>query len=430
MAQADKSARGQVRSMNFPEPEALAVDGQIPQEVWAIETEQQLSEALKMASQRRLALIPLGNGTKRHIGYPPERYDVALWLRPLQGIVEHSPEDLTVTVKAGTTLAKLQEGLAQHGQFLPLDPPFPEQTTIGGLIATGMTGPCRCLYGMVREHLLGIKVAQPDGTITRFGGKVMKNVAGYDVTKLYVGSWGTLGVIVEATFKVRPLPEQQVTVPLWAEDLKRVEQFLSQLVLSDVAPAFAELLNANALQQLSEPFVPSPTPYALVLGFDGFREEVAWWLVEAQRVAEAVGLRWGDVLEGELEKVARMALRDLHGGTRANWVLKLIAPSSEICRLAETAQQLWNGQVSIIAHSLNGVLRVMSESVTGSAIEQVNSLLRCVVETGGNLMVEKAPLEHKRHLPLWGQPTAAWQLMRRLKETLDPLRILSPGRLF
>jgi len=219
-------------------------------------------------------------------------------------------------------------------------------------------------------------------------------------------------------------------VPLWAEDLKRVEQFLSQLVLSDVAPSFSALLNANALQQLPEPFVPSPTPYALVLGFDGFREEVAWWLVEAQRVAEAVGLRWGDVLEGEAEKVARMALRDLHGGTRANWVLKLIAPSSEICRLAETAQQLWNGQVSIIAHSLNGVLRVMSESVTGAAIEQVNLLLRCVVETGGNLMVEKAPLEHKQHLPLWGQPTAAWQLMRRLKETLDPLRILSPGRLF
>lgn len=410
--------------------EQVQVDGQRPAEVWLPETVEQVAEAMALAFERNLAVIPLGNGTKRHIGLPPSRYDVALCLRKLCGFVEYAPDDLVVIVKAGTTLAELQQALRERGQFLPLDPPFPERTTVGGVVATAMTGPCRCLYGAVREHLLGIKVVQPDGKVTRFGGKVVKNVAGYDATKLYVGSFGTLGVIVEANFKVRPLPETQATLPLWADDTDAVERFLSALVLSDVTPACAELLNATALEQtgIGALLVPKGR-YCLLLGFDGFREEVAWWLGEAQRLAATAGLAVADTLEGETEKALRAQVRDAHAGEGATWVLRVILPSSEVCGFTEKVQRVLGERSGVLAHSLNGVLRVLvHEPFNEEMADAVTALLQHAVKQDGNLVVEKVPTEWKKRLPVWGQLPSAWQLMQRLKAALDPKGILAPGR--
>jgi glycolate oxidase FAD binding subunit len=413
-------------------PEMFAVDGKVPKEVWKVETEEQLSEALRTAHLNSLAVIPLGNGTKRHIGLPPVRYDVALALRSLQGIVEYSPDDLVVIVRAGTTLAELQKVLSERNQFLPTDPPFPERATIGGVVASSMAGPTRCLYGSVREHLLGVKVAQPDGTITRFGGKVVKNVAGYDVTKLYVSSFGTLGVIVEAAFKVRPLPEKQVTLPLWSEKLEIVEDFLSRLVLSDVSPAFAELLNSAMMGQIGlAGLLAQEEPYCLLLGFDGFKEELDWWLAESQRIATEVGLKVGSAIWDEAETKLRAKVRDAHAGDGAVLVLKGLVPSSEVCAFAQLVQEILGEETGIVSHSLNGIVRVMVSQLPGVEFaDSIRTLLNWTVQKGGNLVVEKAPVEWKAQLPVWGHETKVWRLMRRLKETLDPLNILSPGRMF
>ncbi|MCS7185652.1 MAG: FAD-binding oxidoreductase [Armatimonadota bacterium] len=415
-----------------PTPEAMAVDGEKPKEVWAVETEEQLVEAIHKAQEDSLALIPLGNGTKRHIGLPPVRYDISLWLRPMSGIVEYSPEDLVVIVRTGTTLTELQEVLAERGQFLPIDPPFPETATVGGIIATASTGPSRCLYGAVREHLLGVKVAQPNGNITRFGGKVVKNVAGYDMTKLYVGSFGTLGVIVEAAFKVRPLPEHKATLILWNDDLDKVESFLGQLVLSDVASVFAELLNEGTMEQIGFQEISTvEAPYCLLLGFDGFREEVDWWLNESKRIASEAGLLIGSTFEGDLESAIRAKVRDAHAGANANLVLKVMLPSSEVCSFVKEAQEIFGEACGTIAHSLNGILRVMVRGEFAEANkEAVQSLLERAIQRDGNLIVEKAPRELKSQLPVWGKPNESWTLMRRLKETLDPKNIFSPGRMF
>jgi len=412
--------------------EAFAVDGKVPREVWKVETEEQVSEALRTAYSNSLAVIPLGNGTKRHIGLPPVRYDVALSLRSLQGIVEFSPDDLVVIVCAGATIAELQRILAERNQFLPIDPPLPERATIGGVVASAMAGPTRCLYGAVREHLLGVKVAQPEGTITRFGGKVVKNVAGYDVTKLYVGSFGTLGVIVEAAFKVRPLPEKQVTLPLWGDKLEAVEAFLSRLVLSDISPAFAELLNSTMMEQIGlAGLLAKEEPYCLLLGFDGFKEELDWWLAESQRLATETGLRAGDSIWDEAETELRAKVRDAHAGEGAALVLKGLVPSSEVCAFAQLVQEVLGERAGIIAHSLNGIVRTMvSQLPDKEPTDLVQVLLNWAVQKGGNLVVEKSPVEWKAKFPIWGHQTEAWQLMRRLKETLDPLNILSPGRMF
>ncbi|MFN3422918.1 MAG: FAD-binding oxidoreductase, partial [Armatimonadota bacterium] len=368
-----------------------AVDGKIPKEVWAIETEEKLAEAVRKAQESSLALIPLGNGTKRHIGLPPSRYDVALWLRPMSGVVEYSPEDLVVIVRTGTTLTELQQILTERGQFLPIDPPFPDTATIGGIVATAYAGPCRCLYGAVREHLLGIKVVQPDGTVTRFGGKVVKNVAGYDMTKLYVGSFGTLGVITEAAFKVRPLPEHKATLLLWSNKLDAVEVFLSQLTLSDVAPSFAELLNEAAMKQIRlQELFAFEGQYCLLLGFDGFREEVDWWLNESKRIASEANLSVGQTLDGDVELTVRTKVRDAHAGTNASLILKAILPSSEICSFVHQAQQALGETSSIIAHSLNGILRLMVfEEFEETKGEAIHDLLEKAVQKGGNLLVEK-----------------------------------------
>ncbi len=418
--------------MVAPAPEAMAVDGKVPREIWAIETEGQLAEAVFRAKKDSLALIPLGNGTKRHIGFPPSRYDVALWLRPMSGIVEYSPDDLVVVVRAGTTLAELQQVLAERGQFLPIDPPFPDKATIGGIIATASAGPSRCLYGALREHLLGVKVVQPDGTVTRFGGKVVKNVAGYDMTKLYVGSFGTLGVISEAALKVRPLPEHKATLALWSDNLDNVEVFLEQLVLSDVSPSFAELLNEAMVERagLREIF-DLEAPYCLLLGFDGFREEVDWWLNESKRLASQSGMLIGSTFEGDLDSAVRTKVRDAHAGVDANLVLKFMLPSSEVCHFARDAQQAFNKAIGVIAHSLNGILRlVVFGEFEEALVEVVHDLLERAVQKGGNLVVEKAPCELKPKLPVWGKPNNSWLLMKRVKEIFDPHDIFSPGRMF
>jgi len=413
-------------------PEMFAVDGKMPREVWKVETEGELSEALRTAHSKSLAVIPLGGGTKRYIGLPPARYDVALSLRSLQGIVEYSPDDLVVVARAGTTLAEVQKVLSERSQFLPIDPPFPERATIGGIVASAMAGPTRCLYGAVREHLLGVKVAQPDGTITRFGGKVVKNVAGYDVTKLYVGSFGTLGVIAEAAFKVRPLPERQVTLPLWSDRLEAVEAFLCRLVLTDISPAFAELLNAAMMERIGlAELLAQEAPYCLLLGFDGFKEELDWWLNESQRLAAENGLKVGTAIWNEAEAGLRAKVRDAHAGENTVLVLKALVPSSEVCDFAQLVQEVLGEQTGIIAHSLNGIARMMVPQLPDKELtDLIQILLNWAVQKGGNLVVEKAPVEWKAKLPIWGHQTESWLLMRRLKETLDPLNILSPGRMF
>lgn len=410
--------------------EGVIVDGKIPNEVWLPETEKQAGEAVRFAFERDIAVIPLGNGTKRHIGLPPVRYDVALSTQRLRGIVEYAPEDLTVTVLAGTTLADLQQALAQHGQFLPIDPPLPDRATIGGVIATAMTGPCRCLYGSVREYLLGVRVVQPTGVVTRFGGKVVKNVAGYDMTRLYIGSFGTLGFITEASFKVRPLLEFQATLVTCADDTQAIERFLTAIVHSDVTPAFAELVNAPAIDALSlRHLVTVPLCYCLLVGFDGFREEVDWWVAETRNLAQDAGLMICDALEGSNEAALRAWVRDFHAGNDAVLVLKAIVPSSEVCAFEKAAREALGANAAIVSHSLNGIVRVLVRELSEPPTMAITGLLQHAVKVSGNLIVEKAPTEWKENLPIWGQTNASSSLMRRLKETLDPKGLFAPGRL-
>src|SRR5438552_4761210 len=184
----------------------------VPQVVAFPDTAEQIAEIVRLAAEHRWAVIPRGGGTQMGMGGTPRAADVVVCTTAMNRVLEYEPADLVVTVQAGVRLAELQRQLAEHGQLLALDPPLPEQATIGGIIAANSNGPLRLRYGTCRDMLLGIKVVNADSSITKGGGKVVKNVTGYDMCKLYTGSLGSLGIIVEASFKLTPLPKQESTM--------------------------------------------------------------------------------------------------------------------------------------------------------------------------------------------------------------------------
>lgn len=193
----------------------------------------------------------------------------AVDLAALAGVREHSPEDMTVTVEGGMLLADLQALLAQRGQWLPIDPPHPAHVTVRQLLSENLFGPRRCGFGTIREHLIGLEAILADGRVTHSGGRVVKNVAGYDVMKLFVGARDSLGIITAATFKLRPLPEQEVLLSAHFTSLAAACASVESLLQSSVTPVILDLHNL--------PHAPAATaPYTVLLGFAGTREEIAW----------------------------------------------------------------------------------------------------------------------------------------------------------
>src|SRR5579872_3758163 len=216
---------------------ADAIRGITPRLVLEPTSEQQLAAALRLANDAGLAVVPRGGGTKLSWGNPPSRADIILSTARLDKIIEHPWADLTVSVEAGCPIQKLQSALAQHGQRLALDPHWPAQATVGGVLSTNDSGSLRLRFGSLRDLIIGITLALPDGTLATSGGKVVKNVAGYDLPKLATGALGTLGVITRAIFRLHPLPQNTRTFTISATSAGEMQHFVlkvqdSQLVHS------------------------------------------------------------------------------------------------------------------------------------------------------------------------------------------------------
>lgn len=233
------------------------------------------------------AALNAANAKREHIA--------SVDLRAFTRMVEYEPADMTVTAEAGLTLAALQARLAEHGQWLPVDPANADRLTLADLLNANLSGP-RCFgYGTIREHLLGLRVALADGRVIKSGGKVVKNVAGYDLLKLYVGSHGTLGVIVEATFKVRPLPEREDLIATSCATFEQASALIEAVLASELTPVVLDLhcLAERGLQAASASEGERPSkrpegrpPFTLVLGFAGTREEVEWQTARATELCQ------------------------------------------------------------------------------------------------------------------------------------------------
>src|SRR5208282_3026303 len=233
---------------------AGAVDdiiGVRPQMVFEPDTETELAAELRFGDAAGFGVVPRGGGTKTGWGNPPTRADLILSTARLNRIIEHAWADLTVSAEAGCTIQNLQSALAEHGQCIAVDPLWPERATVGGILSTNDSGTLRIRYGALRDLIIGVTIALPDGTLASSGGKVVKNVAGYDLPKLVTGAFGTLGVITRAVFRLHPLPRNTKTLSISAGTLENMQQLV--LAIQDSKMAHTAL--QSRVEQNAEPVV-------------------------------------------------------------------------------------------------------------------------------------------------------------------------------
>lgn len=407
----------------------FAIDGLRPQETIYPETIEQVSEALKAANEQGHAIVPVGRGAFLHLGGMPRRYDLALSLQRLDHIVDYQPTDMTVTVEAGMALARLQEILGENGQWLPMDPPSPEQTTIGGVIAANLSGPVRLSQGTIRDFLIGLKVVQADGTVIKGGGRVVKNVAGYDLPKLYCGSFGTLGVIVEATFKVRPRPEAQAVLSLTFPSAAQTMELTLRLMGSELQLSFLELANFDPLEEEGK-----AGTYRLVVGFAGITEEVAYQCARIRELSESGEPTIAEWQAGN-EHTLVQVLRDFPVAGEAMLRCKASLLPTRVATFCQDLEEEAGSRglaVRLLARAGNGIVYSRFLPSTHVSPEKLLSLvdwLRILAKKlEGYVVVEAIDPALKERVDVWGHVGGAFPLMKRLKETLDPQGILNPGR--
>jgi len=396
----------------------FAVDGLEPPWVALPATVDEAERVLRVCAEHDLAVIPAGIGLRLGQGLPPERLDVVLSTARMSAVIEHAAADLTLTVEAGAPLTAVSSALRSAGQWLPLDPAFPTQTTIGGLIAAPACGPSRQAFGTARESLIGVRALLADGTRVKSGGRVVKNVAGYDLQKLLVGSFGTLAVIVEASFKLQPLAEASRVVCFSAPSIEALVRTGAELADSVLAPQFIELLARAEEAPL------------LIAGFSGVREDVEDAIGRARGIGAALGA--GEAAEPIDEHEMRVRLEALQSpgddvavmraGVRRSALAVWLPSSLERCRgVAERVHAEAQAGIGVVRLRLEGARR---REVAALLVDLRDDARR----VGGYLVVESAPSSWKESLDVWGPPRADFALVKGVKAAFDPQRRLSPGR--
>ena len=413
---------------------AYALNGLAPRCVVSPGCAAEVASILTLANREKLAVLPRGNGTKFSLGGIPSAGDLVLSLSRLNRIVDYDVPNLTITVEAGVTLDELSRVLAAQGNFLPLDAPFAE-ATVGGVVATNSSGPKRLLYGSARDLTLGVRAVTACGDVVRFGGKVMKNVAGYDMTKLLIGSFGSLGVITEVSFRLLPFPEMEKTLVVTFPSLEHAWKAVTAILASQLVPSAIELLNATGWQRVSN----HGAGYQLTLNLEGFHEAVERQVADVRKLANKEGAQEVVTLEGDEQRRLWSSLRDFSRAAIANdgsvVGMKIGVPISaleELFRLAEQKAAESGLECAIMAHAGNGVLYPFFGDSAGRVpvlVQVVHDLQNAAVKAGGSAIVEWAPWAVKEQVAVWGEPRPEWSLMHRLKAELDPNGILNPGRL-
>jgi glycolate oxidase FAD binding subunit len=397
-------------------PEAAVFPGKL-EEVAAVVTQAAAAGAI---------IMPWGGGTAIAVGEPPTRAAIVLGMRRLARVIEHEPGDLTVTAEAGLTLGALQDILRARGQWLSLDPPDAERATLGGLIAANAAGPRRHLYGTVRDLLIGVTVVTADGSVVRGGGKVVKNVAGYDLPKLFIGSWGTLGVVVDATFKLRPVPDDERLVAVSFDRLKDAGAAVRALLAGDLIPNAIELLDPSAAAALG-----LGSEVILVVGFDGLREQVDWQIDALTTHIGPLGGRDVTALPpGTWPRLATLG-RDAFTSPAALMTFSVL-PTLVVDTMEQGAQAARQRGLSSAWTAHAGVGAVTGALLAGREPASVASVLsewRTIAGAGGgHATLTWAPLAVKSQVPVWGEPGPAGRIMQRIKAQLDPNNVLNPGR--
>jgi glycolate oxidase FAD binding subunit len=365
------------------------------------------AQILADAARDRRTVRIRGSGTKSYIG-DVRPTDIEVSSERLAGVVDHVPADLTVTVGAGTRVADLAAALARAGQFLPLDPPHANEATIGGVIAANSNGFWRTRYGSVRDLLIGTRIALADGTVARAGGRVVKNVAGYDLDKLLVGSFGTLGVIVEATLKVLPVPAAS-------------DGLVARFARSADAFAGAQAIVRGASRVEACVIERTDAGWRLAMQARGTAPTVKRAITDARReIAERAGD--ATALADALGEMRELPTRATDGA-----LVRVSLPLAASAAFAETAARL-ETLATLVADAASGVTRAHLMGEDDAVIRDAEALLLAARVVGGTGRIERRAEHLRERLPTWPTRPNGDFLMRRIKEAFDPAGILEPGR--
>ena len=444
---------------------AHAVDGVVPSAVVAPDCVESLSATVKMASEQGYTVIPRGGGTKMDFGHPPTRADIVVSLARMNRIVSHEPADQTATAEAGITMAGLQAGLGERGQYLPLDPPHGDAGTLGGALATNASGVLRTSFGTARDMVIGVRVVQADGTIVRSGGRVVKNVAGYDLNKLYIGSLGTLGILAEVNLKLQPLPAAGKMIIGSMPGISAAAEGAFRVMDSDIMPSFLELADPVTFSLLARGDGVdrgngagsggaqhdegrhgndrTGRGFPLIAGMFGTEETVDWQIGECERLLRETGAAGVIRLDGDAYRQALESMRSfpsgrlLPRGMQSGMTCRASVTPGEVEALYRLAEErcghlsvgcgmlshFASGHVAFVFYGARPFLEADFDGLAG-----LIEALRAASEHHGAFVLEHAPAALKERVGPWGSARGNLRLMEMLKYRFDPNGTLNPGR--
>jgi glycolate oxidase FAD binding subunit len=385
------------------------------------QTVQQLKSVITCADSNGWSLLPCGSGSKLGWGGVGKDIDLVISTERLNRVIEHAVGDLTVTVEAGVKLADVQNLLRQENQFLPLDPAYSQQATLGGIIATADSGSWRQRYGGVRDMLLGISFVRSDGQLAKAGGRVVKNVAGYDLMKLFTGSYGTLGILTEVTFRAYPIPEASGTAVLTGE-AEAIASVTKTLLGSALTPTAADLLSSGFVKQLG-----LSQGLGLMVRFQSVRESVQEQSSRLLEVGQNLGLQGTVYTEAEEVTLWQSLSEKIWQASQEPAITCKIGvlPTAAVTTLTKLDALTSSTGLGLIHGSGLGRLRLDSGTVTPQIIMELRQYCE---SQQGFLTVLEAPISLKQQLDVWGYKGNALNVMRQIKQQFDPKNILSPDR--
>ena len=414
---------GQDQNVNF------AIYGVAPEIITFPSNSDELAEIVKYCSANNLNILPLGNGTKLTLGNKPKHLDVGISTKNLNKIIEHSESDFIISAQAGVTLLELKDYIRNTNQFFPLDPPFLNSgATLGGVASANDSGPSRLKYGTFRELILEIKVVNINGETIRGGAKVVKNVAGYDLPKLFVGSLGTLGIITECTVRLYPVPEFSKTYVSGFSSIEELKKAVSDLLDADLVLTCLEIANSNLSVEIFKQAGLRPIlfPYTLMVKVDNVKQAVNDQINAIERILMKKGVE-GAVIEKDNNIWDH--IRNFPYTSNENLVCKASVAITDVYKVLENIYEISeNLDVEILTsvRAGNGIIII---SISGeNKIIAANLLRSSINSIKGRLIITQQPSDVDEEINVWGNLDNSLDIMKTIKTGFDPNNLLNSGR--
>jgi glycolate oxidase FAD binding subunit len=409
-----------VGDQHITENHSLQINSLVPAFIVYPDSHTSVCDCLKICSQFNAAVVPAGAMTWLDGGNPLRRADVVLSLQRMNRVIDYSPPDLTATVEAGLTLAAFKDIARPENQWLPLDPPRSADSTLGAIAACASQGALRFGFGTPRDYVIGLRLAHIDGTESKCGGRVVKNVAGYDMNKLYVGSFGTLAVITELTFKLRPLSEREETIIATHQDLSRLIEAAKRIIASPTLQPASVFVTSM--------FQADADHNNLFIRFIESAATVAYQLNETFALLQDLFEKDTEIRVVPEKKETAWDTINQVDSFEGNTIVRLQVPLSTTATIFTQMLQVCGEYAFAAADFGTGIIRINFTASKQQAIELIKKMRLESSAVGGNLFIERASSEIKNQLGAWNDVGDLARLMRGLKRNFDPESLLNPGR--